>query len=199
MAIQIGAKPESSFKQPLGLLSDCHRRIERFLAQLISVTAQGQGKALGEPQREALEVALRYFRKAAPLHTEDEEASLFPRLRAADNAEALAAWEALTALEADHDTADIAHAEVDRLGQRWLETDVLTAEEARHLLETLHALREMYRKHIAVEDSIIFPMAGRALEPEQIADVGKEMAARRGVPYDAPLDGSRCASRRAGI
>jgi iron-sulfur cluster repair protein YtfE (RIC family) len=196
MAIQIGAKPESSFKQPLGLLSDCHRRIERFLAQLISVTAQVQGRQLGEPQREALEVALRYFRKAAPLHTQDEEASLFPRLRAADSAEAQAALEALDSLEADHDVADIAHAEVDRLGQRWLEVGSLTAEETLHLMETLHTLQETYRRHIAVEDQIIFPMAGRALTPEQITAVGQEMATRRGVPYETLLDGSRCASRR---
>ena len=60
----------------------------------------------------------------------------------------------------------------------------------------LHALRAMYRKHIAVEDNIIFPMASRALEPEQITSVGQEMAQRRGVPYDTRLDGSRCASRR---
>jgi hypothetical protein len=31
MAIQIGAKPDSGFDDPIGMLKDCHRRIEHFL------------------------------------------------------------------------------------------------------------------------------------------------------------------------
>jgi len=34
MAIQIGAKPDSGFDDPIGMLKDCHRRIERFLGIL---------------------------------------------------------------------------------------------------------------------------------------------------------------------
>ena len=37
MPIQLGAAPEHGFDSPLGLLSDCHRRIERFLEQLLRV------------------------------------------------------------------------------------------------------------------------------------------------------------------
>lgn len=32
MAFQIGAKPDSSFDDPIGMLKDCHRRIESFRA-----------------------------------------------------------------------------------------------------------------------------------------------------------------------
>ena len=31
MGIQISAKPDSGFDDPLGMLKDCHRRIEHFL------------------------------------------------------------------------------------------------------------------------------------------------------------------------
>ena len=31
MGIQIGAKPDSGFDDPIGMLKDCHRRIEHFL------------------------------------------------------------------------------------------------------------------------------------------------------------------------
>jgi hypothetical protein len=62
-------------------LSDCHRRIEKFLEQIIRVCTTARGGELNAGQREALEVALRYFRQAAPLHTADEETSLFPRVR----------------------------------------------------------------------------------------------------------------------
>ena len=33
--LQIGAAPDHDFDEPLGLLSDCHRRIEHFLDILI--------------------------------------------------------------------------------------------------------------------------------------------------------------------
>ncbi len=199
MAIVIGAKPESSFQQPLGLLQDCHRRIERFLEQLLLVTEQARGEGLTDPQCDALQVALRYFRQAAPLHTADEESSLFPRLRALDSAEARAALAALAALEADHDRADAAHAEIDTLGKRWLNHGCLTAAETARLSELLHELRVLYRRHIGVEDREIFPLAGRVLEPDAITALGREMAERRGVDPDTPLTLSRCSGRRGAL
>src|SRR6202051_4820731 len=81
MPIVIGAKRESDFTDPIGMLGDCHRRIEMFLNMLVRVAEQAHGEALNEEQRGALETALRYFREAAPKHTADEEERLFPRLR----------------------------------------------------------------------------------------------------------------------
>lgn len=40
MPVTIGAKRESDFTDPLGMLSDCHRRVERFLQALIKVTTR---------------------------------------------------------------------------------------------------------------------------------------------------------------
>src|SRR3954449_12487157 len=85
MPVVIGAKPESNFTDPIGLLTDCHRRIERFLSVLVQVTAQANGGALTQEQRRGLDTALRYFRDAAPKHTADEESTLFPRLRLLDH------------------------------------------------------------------------------------------------------------------
>ncbi len=79
--IQIGAPVAHDFGNPLGVLSDCHRRVEHFLRMMITVAEQARGGALAEEQRDALEVALRYFVEAAPKHTADEEESLFPQLR----------------------------------------------------------------------------------------------------------------------
>ena len=81
MPIVIGAKPESSFTDPIGLLTDCHRRIERFLSILLQVSRAAHGEALNKEQRSAFETALRYFREAVPKHIADEEQTLFPRLR----------------------------------------------------------------------------------------------------------------------
>jgi hemerythrin-like domain-containing protein len=87
MPIVIGAKPESNFTNPIGLLTDCHRRIERFLSVLLQVSTTARGGELTLEQRTALETALRYFHDAAPKHTADEEQSLFPRLRQMDRPE----------------------------------------------------------------------------------------------------------------
>jgi hypothetical protein len=45
MAVQIGARPDSGFDDPIGMLKDCHRRIERFLGILCQVARQAQGRA----------------------------------------------------------------------------------------------------------------------------------------------------------
>lgn len=37
MPIVIGAKRESDFTDPIGMLGDCHRRIERFLNVLLTI------------------------------------------------------------------------------------------------------------------------------------------------------------------
>ena len=81
MPVLIGAKPESTFEDLIGLLGDCHRRIERFLSILVRVAAEVHGNPLSDEQRTAFQTALKYFREAAPKHTADEEESLFPRLR----------------------------------------------------------------------------------------------------------------------
>ena len=50
MPLQIGERPDHSFAEPLGLLSDCHRRIEHFLLVLLAIDREGAG---GPPGRRA--------------------------------------------------------------------------------------------------------------------------------------------------
>jgi hemerythrin-like domain-containing protein len=183
MAVTLGSRPEHGFDQPLGLLSDCHRRIERFLAILQKVVDQAGGQALNDEQRRAVEAALEYFRTAAPRHTADEEESLFPLLRASSEPAARAAMEIVQALEHEHAAANVAHAEVESRYRRWIELGSLAAPEVQELSGALAALRQMYQRHIAVEDRELFPLAGRVLSGEQLARVGEEMARRRGLPH----------------
>jgi hemerythrin-like domain-containing protein len=181
MPITIGKKPESSFADPLGLLSDCHRRIERFLGLLITVTADARGGALTQEQREALVAAGRYFRESAPKHLEDEERSLFPRMRDSHDAQVRAAMATIKELEEDHVVVDRAHAEVDSLVERWRDDGSLPAPDAQRLATVLEELRTIYERHIAIEDHDVFPLAGRVLNQAAIAALGREMAARRGL------------------
>jgi hemerythrin-like domain-containing protein len=183
MGIQIGQKPSPTFQQPLELLSDCHRRIESFLRALILVTEQAQGGALNAQQREALQTALRYFREAAPKHTADEEESLFPRMRKLDPTSTRDALEKIEKLESDHQTAQAGHNTIERLGQEWLVNNVLSANNIASLSAILRDLQEIYSRHIKVEDEEIFPLAAKVLNETQLAEVGREMASRRGQNF----------------
>ena len=184
MPVTVGARPDHGFDSPLGLLSDCHRRIERFLNVLSRVLTETGGGALDARQRHGLQSATEYFSTAAPRHTQDEEHSLFPLMRRSSDPEVAAAMARLDALEADHREAETAHTEVDQLCRCWLRVGTLTPAEAGRLGSLLRALAELYRRHIAVEDQEVFPLAGRALSAGELAAVGQEMARRRGLSVD---------------
>lgn len=221
MGIVIGAKPESSFADPLGLLSDCHRRIEKFLQTLIRVVTQVQesieiadrerkeenegggvhvpveSSSLSADQRSALETALRYFREAAPRHTRDEEDSLFPKMRESDSDDAKRALAAIATLEADHTAADIGHAEIERLGSKWLADGAITRRDLENMREILANLQSLYQHHLEVEDKQVFPLAAQCLDPATVQRIGREMADRRGINLDTLADLKlRCPTKR---
>lgn len=179
MGLQVGRPPDHSFDEPLGLLSDCHRRIEHFLHVLVVVATRSDGGPLIPDYRKALEGAARYFTVAAPRHTADEEESLFPRLRATGDPAAAHALALIDRLQRDHEEADAHHAAVDALVRRWLADDRLAAEDLAALRQHLTRLQAIYLAHIRVEDAELFPAAARLLEPRDIQEIGREMAARR--------------------
>ena len=187
MLIKPGHAADHGFNEPLGLLTDCHRRIERFLAALVAVAGRG-GAPLEPADRRLLESALHYFATAAPRHTADEEESLFPRLRSCGDPEAASALDAVERLESDHRAAEEHHAVVDGFGRRWLMEGTLGAAEAATLVRHLEALQRIYGAHIAVEDRELFPAAARLLSAGDLEAMGREMADRRGVPFDPPRD-----------
>src|SRR5260370_25208 len=130
MAIQIGAKPDSGFDDPIGMLKDCHRRIENFLGILCLVIDRAQGRGLTDEERDAVQAALQYFRTGGQRHTADEEESLFPRLRKSD----AQSFEEIDRLEDDHREAIDLHGSVERLYSVWVESRGLGLEETQQLL-----------------------------------------------------------------
>jgi hemerythrin-like domain-containing protein len=179
MFLKIGQRPDHGFDEPLGLLRDCHRRIEHFLSVLMSISSQHAGEHLDTRSREQLEGALRYFATAAPRHTADEEQSLFPRLAAAHDPNSRKAIELVQRLECDHTDASVLHATVDRLGRQWLQAGALPAGDAMSLREAVERLDSLYKSHIAVEDQQLFPAAAGLLSADDLRDIGQEMARRR--------------------
>lgn len=182
MGIRIGRTAiEPGYDNPLGLLSACHRRVEGFLADQIEVTERVAGGELSFIDRTLLEKALQYFREAAPLHTADEEQSLFPHLRLRADAKLLALAEQL---HAEHAEADPLHASVNAAVADWLAEGRLEPPRVQALAADLAALQRLYHSHIAREDAELFPGAQACLLPADLQIIGREMAARRGIDFD---------------
>ena len=181
MAIQIGAKPDSGFDDPIGMLTDCHRSILRFVDVFAQVAQRSNGKMLEPDERAAVDAALRYFRESGPRHNQDEEESLFPRLqRLQGNAPADESASAeIGRLTADHELAATLHAEVEQLYARWMRDGSLPAAEAAQLEAVSKKLAHLYRDHIRVEEEIVFPEAAKLLDRGDLAAMGAEFKARR--------------------
>jgi len=182
MPVAIGAT-ENTFANPIGLLSDCHRRIERFLQSLLVVTSETQGGSLDVEHRRALDAALKYFRDAAPKHTADEEEDLFPILRDIERPNVQQILARVDRLEHEHKVAAVWHGDVDEIGERWLRQDHLSQRETVQLQEFLTSLSALYQFHIAIEEQEVFPLAQMELSDSEKAVIGRRMALRRGIPF----------------
>lgn len=176
MGIQIGAKPDSGFEDPIGMLTDCHRRIEHFLNIICVVVERAQGRTLSEAEIAAVEAALQYFRVGGERHTADEEESLFPRLRDGLGG---TAFEELGKLENDHQAAGRLHHAVESLYKKWISEGSLAANENRQLVSGTDSLKRLYDGHIKIEEQTVFPRAAQLLDGAAIRAIGKEFRERR--------------------
>ena len=170
-----------NFADPLGLMSHCHRKIEGYLAGLAAAGNLLRGGRPGETAEafRLIDAAREHFALRGHKHAEDEEISLFPRLREHGGREAEDALCAVAELEAQHRAAEAAHAEFDALTGRLPHDGSARAEDLDRYAELAAALGDLYRPHIRVEDELVFPVAARVIPPPVLALVGEEMRARR--------------------
>jgi hypothetical protein len=162
--------PSQAPEGPADLLLACHERIRRFSAMARDL-ATWPGATPADVADAAARVA-RYFSQALPLHVEDEDRSVAPRLAAAGLDEALAV------MGREHREAEALLAE---LAPLW---DALAREPGR--LADLGpatarggaALVDHMARHLAAEEAVVLP-AVRALDPAVQADVVRELRARR--------------------
>ncbi len=180
MAVQIGGRPDSGFDDPIGMLTDCHRRIERFLDVLWRVAERAGGRALDAEERDAVEAAMRYFHESGPRHNSDEEESLFPRLRRLQAGEVPAeAALQIERLEGEHHQSEALHKEAAELFTRWLAEGDLHVVDRNRLRAVLSKLQHIYAEHIRLEEDLVFPCAAGLLDRQAIATIGAEFRARR--------------------
>ena len=176
MAIQIGAKPDSGFDDPLGMLTDCHRRIEHFLHILCIVADRAAARAMTDEEAAAVQASLQYFRVGGQRHNADEEQSLFPRLRAVCAAEDASE---ISGLESDHQEAGVLHAGIEELYESWIENGAMGVGDQERLSLMTQRLKDLYQQHIQLEEQVVFPRATKILDAKNVAAMGKEFRARR--------------------
>lgn len=169
------------FTNPLGLLVHCHERIE---AQLSALERAGEilraGDARSLPRVFAtIDGACAHFAIPGVKHTEDEEVSLFPRLRERGGTAGQDAIAAMDELESQHRRGEQMHAEIDELVGCLPRDGSADARELDRFNELVAELTTLYRPHILLENNFVFPIAADVLAASEIQALGEEMRARR--------------------
>ncbi len=174
MTIQIDEPPDSAADDDVAVrLLACHARIRRFCATACRLAAARDPRAT-----EVVEAAAgvrRYFAEALPLHAEDEDASIAPRLRGGDPT----VDAALAAMSAEH----AAHGPlIDRIVAL---TSELAAQPDRldalrpALAAAAQALSDALEAHLRAEEATVLPALERLLPPAERLAIVAEMGARR--------------------
>lgn len=161
------APPET----PLGLLMACHERIDRYLGGLDQLARAEPGDALAPPTARAV---ARYLREGLPLHGQDEDRSLAPRLRALGPSSRLEA--ALDRLQREHEEME---AGLPALLALLDEISAGGRADPGALRPRQAWLDGLLRAHVAFEEAEVFPEISRLDAAEQAAIV-REIRSRRG-------------------
>lgn len=168
----------AGFDDPLEMLLGCHRRIEKHLETLRRLQAHVEEKGVDAEASSAAEAVLRYFRKAAANHHDDEERDLFPLLeqRIDDPGERARFRHFRDGIAADHRILEAAwhrlrkplEAIAEGLGRPLPVADVA-------------AFVDGYTHHILTEEDTLREFFDRWLGDDDRQVLGRSMAARRGV------------------
>lgn len=166
---------EPSRGDTVDLLLECHARIRHFSALGVRLA-----NAVAAPPSEVAETARqvrRYFEVALPLHVEDEEQSIAPRLVGIN----AALDDALAAMRDEHALAEPSLAQLvalcSRLGEAPSELGAVQAQ----LATTARNLTELFDAHLAAEEARIFPALRDHLDDAERTLITGEMRQRREV------------------
>jgi hemerythrin-like domain-containing protein len=167
--------PAASFEQPYDMLEACHERVLRSLDLLGRLVDYIISKGHDTQTQSAAADVLRYFDLAAPLHHQDEEQHVFPRLLAQGSA---AQRDTVQRLQVEHRRMEQDWAVLRTALLRWREHGCTEAVNAT-TREAAARFAALYTEHLNTEDTLVFP-AALALTPKgELERMGAEMQARR--------------------
>jgi iron-sulfur cluster repair protein YtfE (RIC family) len=154
------------------ILSHCHNHIEEKLNVLDGVGQELQGGSeLGDSQMARLGAVLAFLDTAIPIHSADEEESLFPRLRQHPAFANTVGHSPMDCMESEH----VEHAAFKaRLKLAMMQQD------APAVAQAARAIASEYRTHIRKEEDILYPMAKDLLADGHVIEaMTEEMRGRR--------------------
>ena len=175
-----------TFHQPIDMLLACHTRVRLFADRLDYLA-----RYLAEHPVDAAAIAtakavLRYFNEGAAQHHLDEEVDLFPVLYGLADA---SLRRSLDFLSAEHLVLHEVWQDIEHVLLRIVDAGpaevggAVVGRTVRLDLDKVSEFVQRYRRHAQVEEDEIFPKA-RHLPMETLKNLGRRMAARRGVNLD---------------
>ena len=160
-------------------LDECHRRVLARIGELSGLVASIEAGQMNPAMRALAASIAAFLGNDARRHHEDEERHVFPPLLAGGHAELVAT---VLRLQQDHS---------------WIEEDWFELEPHVQAIATgygtydIDTLREgtailaaLYKEHIALEESIVYPEARARIGPAGLDSMAREMIARRRIERD---------------
>ncbi len=165
-----------SFDHPLEMLHACHGKIQRQLDTLKKLAAHLPVHGCDHQAQQAAQGILRYFDTAGQFHHQDEEENLFPTLLTLDVPEKAEVKALIERLLAQHTVMFAAWSDVRAILVKIADGINMP------LPDTLvEKLVDSYTPHIELEETVLLTLSARLLSPRQTAELGRNMAARRGA------------------
>ena len=175
-AEKIEAIPENLFREPVDYLYADHFR-QRVVCGLLDEIADDH-EAARVPEIAGL--VLDYLLRDLPQHVADEEQDLFPRLRARCRPEDEV--ERVLMLLSEEHARDQEVVLALPAGLRSL-VEGRPLRQPELFVQAASTFAECQRRHLAWEEGVIFPLARKRLQPDDLAELGRNMAARRGLSF----------------
>ena len=151
------------------ILHDCHEHILERLARLEGLGQELQrAAALEERHLAVIGDVLSFLHTAIPMHSADEERTLFPRLRVA---QPMLGHTPMDCLEREH---------VDHAAQLARFERAVVQREPAAIARAALDMVASYREHIGKEEEVLFPWARELLgDPAIVQAMTREMRERR--------------------
>jgi hemerythrin-like domain-containing protein len=176
--------PDSSERavDAIDLLLSAHHRIRTFTGVAVRLLiVEGLGP---KTVTEAASAVHRYFADGLPLHHEDEDQSLMPRLRKHASENLMAALQ----------TAHREHRKLEEVLARLLPAWQAIADDPQRLpamagalaLDTLR-FEQLWKHHLQLEEETIFPAARAMLPPDDMKALLREVHGRRSPDTFVPV------------
>lgn len=168
--------PLEDVSDPIEALYADHARLQDLSEQLVNLADNLDAEDVPHVAAPILD----FLENLLPIHLADEEEDFFPLLKRHSRKE--------DRIVPILDLLVEEHGEDIEFGQRLLEPlRMITAgkqiAEPELFIHHVRAFRVLQRRHQAIENCIVLPLAMERLSGDDKAELGRKMAARRGVPH----------------